>query len=141
LTFLDASVLLAAEDVDDANHEASAALLKTGALSTLDLAVYEVTNVAEGHWGDVAASLRLRKRVWAIAELGTLVRVDGPLAERAAQIARQHGLSAYDSAYVAGAERLGIPLASCDERDLVSRGLARLPEDLLSQIDPLPEPD
>jgi predicted nucleic acid-binding protein len=131
LTFLDASVLLAAEDADDANHEASAALLKTGALSTLDLAVYEVTNVAELRWGDVAASLRLRKRVWAIAELGTLVRVDEPLAERAAQIVRQHGLSAYDAAYVAGAERLGIPLASCDERDLVSRGLARLPADLL----------
>jgi predicted nucleic acid-binding protein len=141
LTFLDASVLLAAEDVDDANHEASAALLKTGALSTLDLAVYEVTNVAELRWGDVAASLRLRKRVRAIAELGTFVRVDEPLAERAAQIARQHGLSAYDSAYVAGAERLGLPLASCDERDLVSRGLARLPADLLSQVDRPPDPD
>ena len=141
MMFLDASVLLAAEDVDDANHEASAALLKTGALSTLDLAVYEVTNVAELRWGDVAASLRLRKRVWAIAELGTLVRADEPLAERAAQIARQHGLSAYDSAYVAGAERLGVPLASCDERDLVSRGLARLPGDLLSQVAPPSEPD
>jgi predicted nucleic acid-binding protein len=141
LTFLDASVLLAAEDLDDANHEASATLLKTGALSTLDLAVYEVTNVAELRWGDVAASLRLRKRVWAIAELGTLVRVDEPLAERVVQIARQHGLSAYDSAYVAGAERLGIPLASCDEQDLVSRGLALLPADLLSQVDPRPEPD
>ncbi len=141
MTFLDASVLLAAEDVDDANHEASAALLRTGALSTLDLAVYEVTNVAELRWGDAAASLRLRERVWAIAELGTLVRVDEQLAERAAQIARQHGLSAYDSAYVAGAERLGIPLASCDERDLVSRGLARLPADLLSRRDPPHEPD
>jgi predicted nucleic acid-binding protein len=134
LTFLDASVLLAAEDVDDVNHEASAALLKSGALSTLDLAVYEVTNVAELRWGDV-------QRVWAIAELGTLVRVDELLAERAAQIARQHRLSAYDSAYVAGAERLGIPLASCDERDLVSRGLARLPADLLSPVDPPPESD
>lgn len=141
MTFLDASVLLAAEDLDDANHEAPAALLKTGALSTLDLAVYEVTNVAELRWGDVAASLRLRKRAWAIAELGTLVRVDEPLAERAAQIARQHRLSAYDSVYVAGAGRLGIPLASCDERDLVSRGLALLPADLLSQVDPPPEPD
>ena len=70
MTFLDASVLLAAEDVDDANHEAAAALLKSGALSTLDLAVYEVTNVAELRWSDVAASLRLRKAVWAIAELG-----------------------------------------------------------------------
>jgi len=132
LTFLDASVLLAAEDVDDANHDASAALLKTGSLSTLDLAVYEVTNVAELRWRDPNASLRLRERIWAIAELGVLVRADQALAERAAQIARQHGLSAYDGAYVAGAERLGVPFASCDERDLISRGLARSPADLLS---------
>jgi predicted nucleic acid-binding protein len=132
LKFLDASVLLAAEDLDDANHDASAALLKTGALSTLDLAIYEVTNVAEVRWRDLAASTRLRERVWAIAELGILVRVDQPLAERAAQIAREHGLSVYDAAYVAGAERLGVPLASCDQRDLISRGLARAPADLLS---------
>jgi hypothetical protein len=50
LTFLDASILLAAEDLDDAHHDASMALLKTGALSTLDLAIYEITNVAELRW-------------------------------------------------------------------------------------------
>jgi predicted nucleic acid-binding protein len=133
LTFLDASILLAAEDLDDAHHDASAALLKTGALSTLDLAIYEVTNVAELRWRDRAASLRLRERVWAIAELGILVRVDQPLADRAAELVRQHDLSAYDAAYVAGAERVGVPLASCDQRDLVSRGLACAPGDLVSQ--------
>jgi predicted nucleic acid-binding protein len=143
LTFLDASVLLAAEDLDNANHDASAALLKTGTLSTLDLAIYEITNVAELRWRDRAASLRLRERVWAIAELGILVRVDQPLADRAAEIAQQHDLSAYDAAYVAGAERLGIPLASCDQRDLISRGLARAPGDLLSQLqaERSPEPE
>jgi predicted nucleic acid-binding protein len=134
LTFLDASVLLAAEDLDDAHHDASAALLKTGVLSTLDLAIYEITNVAELRWRDRAASLRLRERVWAIAELGILVRVDQALADRAAELARQHDLRAYDAAYVAGAERLGFPLASCDQRDLISRGLARAPADLLSQL-------
>jgi predicted nucleic acid-binding protein len=133
LTFLDASVLLAAEDLDDVHQEASAALLKTGSLSTLDLAIYEITNVAVRRWRDPAASLRLRERVWAIAELGILVRVDRPLGERAAEIARQHDLSAYDAAYVAGAERLGVQLASCNERDLISRGLARAPKDLLSR--------
>jgi predicted nucleic acid-binding protein len=141
LTFLDASILLAAEDLDDANHDASAALLKTGALSTLDLAIYEITNVAELRWRDPAASLRLRERVWAIAELGTLVRVDQPLADRAAELVRQHDLSAYDAAYVAGAERLGVPLASCDQRDLISRGLARAPADLLSQLRTERSPD
>jgi predicted nucleic acid-binding protein len=130
LIFLDASVLLAAEDLDDRNHPAASALLRTGALATLDLAAYELTNVAEVRWRDAEASRRLRARVWTIAELGALVRVDRELAERTAELARQHTISAYDAAYVAGAERIGAPLASCDARDLVSRGLARLPHEL-----------
>jgi predicted nucleic acid-binding protein len=134
LIFLDASVLLAAEDSDDPNHEAAGALLKTGALGTLELAVYEVTNVAEVRWQDREASRRLRERVWAIAELGALVRVDRALAERTAQLAHQHQLSAYDAAYVAGAERIGAILSSCDERDLVSRGLAKFPRELLGLL-------
>jgi predicted nucleic acid-binding protein len=128
-------VLLAAEDSDDPNHPAAAALLMTGALGTLELAAYEVTNVAEARWRDSAAGRRLLERVWAIAELGALVRVDRALAERTAELSRQHALSAYDAAYVAGAERVGAPLASCDERDLVSRGLARLPHELLARED------
>ena len=132
MIFLDASVLLAAEDLDDANHEAAAALLRTGALGTLELAAYELTNVAEVRWRDPEAGARLRERVWAIGELGALVRVDRALGERIAELSRQHHLSAYDAAYVAGAERLGAPLASCDERDLVSHGLAKLPRELLA---------
>jgi predicted nucleic acid-binding protein len=129
--FLDASVLLAAEDLDDPNHQAASALLRTGALGTLDLAAYETVNVAEVRWRDPEASRRLRERVWAIADLGALVRVDRTLTDRAAKLSREHTISAYDAAYVAGAERLGAPLASCDERDLVSRGLAKFPHELL----------
>lgn len=131
MIFLDASVLLAAEDLDDHNHVAASDLLRTGALGTLDLAAYEITNVAEVRWRDPEASRRLRDRVWAIAELGALVRVDQALAERVAELSRQHAISAYDAAYVAGAERLAAPLASCDERDLVANGLARLPRELV----------
>ncbi len=131
MIFLDASVLLAAEDLEDLNHPAATALLRSGALATLELAAYEVTNVAEVRWDDPETSQRLRERVWAIAELGALVRVDRTLAERTAELARQHTISAYDAAYVAGAERVGAPLASCDERDLVSRRLAKLPHELL----------
>jgi predicted nucleic acid-binding protein len=132
--FLDASVLLAAEDLDDPNQPAASALLRTGALGTLELAAYELTNVAEVRWRDPEASRRLRERVWAIAELGALVRIDRALAERTAELSRQHTISAYDAAYVAGAECVGAPLASCDERDLVSRGLAKLPHELLGPL-------
>lgn len=131
MIFLDASVLLAVEDLDDRNHQAACVLLRTGALGTLDLAAYELTNVAEMRWHDPDAGRRLRERVWAIAELGALVRVDRALADRAAEISRENAISAYDAAYVAGAERIGAPLGSCDERDLVSRGLANLPHELL----------
>jgi predicted nucleic acid-binding protein len=126
---LDASVLLAAEDTDDAHHAAARRLLESGrALATLDLAAYEVTNVAETRWRDPAAGERLRERIWLIATFGHLVRVDRELVDAAAQLARTHLLSAYDAAYLAGARQIGAPLASCDERDLVGPGLAMRPE-------------
>lgn len=101
-----------------------------GALATIDLALYETTNVATARWQDHAAATRLRQRIWTIAELGTLIRVDRPLSEDIAQLAHQHGLSSYDAAYLAGSRRLGITMASCDQRDLVSTSLAQLPSTL-----------
>jgi len=49
---LDASVILAAFDRDDGLHEPARALLsdRTVTLATLDLARYEVTNVAVRAW-------------------------------------------------------------------------------------------
>ena len=132
MIFLDASVLLAAEDSDDKQHEASLALLRTGALATIDLALYETTNVAITRWHDQAAADRLRQRIWTIAELGSLIRVDPLLGDDITHLAHQHGLSSYDAAYLAGSRRLGITLASCDQRDLVSTGLAQLPSELAS---------
>jgi predicted nucleic acid-binding protein len=45
--FLDAGVLLAAQDAEDANHADARRLLEgLGSLAVLDLALYEVTNVA-----------------------------------------------------------------------------------------------
>ena len=63
-----------------------------GALATLDLASYETTNVAVVRWGDADAAARLAKRVWAIAEFGTLVRVDRGLSDDVAQLTAEHGL-------------------------------------------------
>jgi predicted nucleic acid-binding protein len=128
--FLDASVLLAAEDIDDLEHHASLALLRSGDLATLDLALYETTNVALVRWGDPDTAARLAKRVWAIAEFGTLVRVGPQLGDEVAKLAVEQSLSAYDAGYVAGARKLGVTLASCDQRDLVRPGLAQLPSSL-----------
>lgn len=131
MIFLDASVLLAAEDSDDPQHSASLALLRTGELATSDLALYETTNVATSRWRDHDAAARLRERIWTIAELGILIRVDRQLGDEIARLAAEHDLSAYDAAYVAGAQRLGAILASCDQCDLVEPGLARLPTPLV----------
>lgn len=132
MTFLDASVLLAAEDDSDPHFDAAVALLKRSPIGTLDLAYYEVTNVADRGWRNPSAGGRLRQRIQIIADLGTLIRTDRELAARAASLVYERGLSAYDAAYVAAAERAGMTLASCDVRDLVSKGLARLPGDILA---------
>lgn len=131
---MDASVLLASEDPDDANHaDASRVLAGNDPLATLDLAYYEVTNVAVRAWRDPAAASRLRQRVAAVADDGGLVRVAQSLAAGAAAIAEENGISVYDAAYVAAAREWDGQLVSCDTHDLVSRGLARLPADVPSR--------
>ena len=126
-------VLLAAEDTDDRHHADAASLLRSPEpLATLDLAFYEVTNVADVVWHDRAAGERLRRRLSLIAGDGGLVRVDDQLAEHAASLAQEFSISAYDAGYVAAARRVGATLASCDVRDLVDNGLAVLPEHLVA---------
>jgi predicted nucleic acid-binding protein len=108
LWLLDSSVLLASEDPDDENHTDARRLLGgSDPLATLDLAFYEVTNVG-------------------------LMRADAALIADAAAVAYEHGISVYDAAYVVAARVSGGELVSCDLRDLVSRGLARLPRDALT---------
>jgi predicted nucleic acid-binding protein len=128
LWLLDASVLLASEDLDDHQHE-DALLLLGGVdpLATLDLAFYEVANVAVRAWRDQAAANRLRERVVAVADDHGLVRAGPALLAHAAALAEEQGISVYDAAYVAAADDAGARLVSCDVRDLVSRGLACLP--------------
>ena len=128
LWLLDASVLLASEDSDDEHHDDASNLLRgDDRLATLDLAFYEVTNVAVRAWRDESAAVRLRERVAAVADDGGLFRADASLLAAAAALAQEHDISVYDAAYVAAARRSGAQLVSCDVRDLVSRGLAHLP--------------
>jgi predicted nucleic acid-binding protein len=133
LWLLDASVLLAGEDIDDPNHAATQRLFAgSDPLATIDLAFYEVTNVAVRSWRDLDASHRLRERIAAIGNDGGLIRADGGLLASAAAIAEEHGISVYDASYVAAARQQEAQLVSCDQRDLVSKGLATLPGDTVS---------
>jgi predicted nucleic acid-binding protein len=126
--FADASVVIAGADADDREHDAARSLLSgTASIATLDLAYYEVTNVAVRAWRDPSKARKLRAAVAAIARDGGLIRVDEALATAAAELAEQHGLSAYDAAYLAGAAVAGARLVSCDVRDLVGSGLAVTP--------------
>ena len=129
----DASVLLAREDLDDVHHDDARRLLGgPHPIATLDLAFYEVTNVAVRAWEDLSAARRLRGVVSALEHDGGLVRCDEALVGAAAEIAEERGLSAYDAAYVAAAATLGARLVSCDIPDLVASGLALSPADALA---------
>jgi predicted nucleic acid-binding protein len=135
--FLDSSVLLAAEDADDANHAAARELLAGSApLATLDLAYYEVTNVAIAAWNSSAAARRLRGVIAAVADDGGVTRCDPVLLEAAGALALTHGISIYDAAYAAAATAAGAQLVSCDVRDLVARGLALLPANAVATTSP-----
>ena len=133
---LDASVLLAAEDTQDANHEHARRLLEgPDALLTLDLTLYETANVAVCAWGDLAAARRLAALIAAVADDGGLVRADSALLESAAELAHEHGISVHDAAYVTAARAAHAELVSCDLHDLVGRGLARRPADAVGLRD------
>jgi predicted nucleic acid-binding protein len=126
---LDASVLLAAFDPEDDNHEPARALLEDNqtTLATLDLARYEVANVAVRAWRAPESVAPLLSAIEKLANDGGVLTSTGALLARAAEIAERHTISVYDAAYAAAAGDAGHRLVSCDKRDLVSKGLAALP--------------
>jgi predicted nucleic acid-binding protein len=132
---LDASVLLAAFDSEDDQHELARALLEDEmvALATLDLARYEVANVAVRAWRAPESAAPLLAAVERLGDDGGVLTSSSALLARAVEIAEQHEISVYDAAYAAAADQAGRRLVSCDERDLVSKGLAVLPADTRSK--------
>jgi predicted nucleic acid-binding protein len=126
---LDASVVLAAFDRDDALHGPARALLSDSAvtLATLDLARYEVTNVAIRAWRAPKLVSPLLEAIERISNDGGVLLSTNTLLAGAAQLAEEHVLSAYAAAYLAAATQTGGALVSCDIRDLVSKGLASSP--------------
>jgi 2-amino-4-hydroxy-6-hydroxymethyldihydropteridine diphosphokinase len=128
---LDASVILAAFDPEDSHHNASRAILGESevALATLDLARYEVTNVAVRAWREPARVGALLEAIERIADDGGVLSSTGALLARAAELAEEHSISVYDAAYVAASHQGERVLVSCDARDLLSKGLAVAPAD------------
>jgi predicted nucleic acid-binding protein len=126
---LDASVLLAAFDPEDDHHVPARGLLENDevTLATLDLARYEVANVAVRAWRAPESVAPLLAAVERLADDGGVISSTDTLLTRAAEIAERHVVSVYDAAYAAAAEEAGRRLVSCDERDLVSKDLATLP--------------
>jgi predicted nucleic acid-binding protein len=126
---LDASVLLAAFDAEDDHHGASRALLEDPemTLATLDLARYEVANVAVRAWCAPESVAPLLAAVDGLADDGGVLVSTSSLLNRAAELADRHTISVYDAAYVAAAGEADRRLVSCDDRDLVSKDLAVLP--------------
>jgi predicted nucleic acid-binding protein len=141
---LDASAILAAFDSDDDLHEAAKAILADPdvTLATLDLARYEVANVAVRAWRDPAQVSPLLDAIDRISDDGGIMPCTTTLLTRAAGLAEQHTISVYDAAYVAAASQAGATLVSCDTRDLIDRGLASSPADMSDPgLPPSPQGD
>jgi predicted nucleic acid-binding protein len=138
---LDASVILAAFDSDDELHGPSQALLADPdvTLTTLDLARYEVANVAVRGWCEFVRVAPLLEAIDRISSDGGVIPSATTLLSRAAKLADEHVISVYDAAYVAAADQRGSTLVSCDMRDLVSKGLASSPASVHEEESPPPD--
>jgi predicted nucleic acid-binding protein len=130
LTLLvDASVWGKLAEPGDRFHQQARDLLvdSAAALAALDLTLFEIANAVGVKMGQPKRAEWLSELV-AIRSGERLVRVDPRLVAAAVEVAAQHGLTAYDAAYVATARRNGWQLVSFDTRDLVSKGLAVTPD-------------
>jgi predicted nucleic acid-binding protein len=125
---LDAGVWVAATDEGDRYYASSRAItLAGGELAVLDLTLYEVANVITRRFKTAAPATAAVHAV--LAASGRVLRADADTIADTVGIAAEHGLTAYDAAYVAAARRYGWTLVSTDIKDLVGRGLALAPDD------------
>lgn len=129
MLLLDASVWVGARDPEDRFHAAARSIVLDFArpAAALDLTLCEIAN-AMGAKRKQWAEARFLVQTLATRCGEEIVAVDGQLADAALTIAAEHGLTAYDAAYVAAARRHGWTLVSADITDLVSKGLAVAPD-------------
>lgn len=128
MLLLDAGVWVAAADPTESFHADAGAVIESGEpVAALDLTIFEVANVVGAVWGEPQrARLLLETLMTRCRE--QIVRVDPALIVAALDHAHEHGLTAYDAAYVAVARSNGWTLVSTDIADLVSKGLAVAPD-------------
>jgi predicted nucleic acid-binding protein len=126
---LDASVWVGASDPEDRYDEASRSIVLdfNRSVAALDLTFYEVANAVGSKWRRPEDARRLVEML--AQRCGDDVVAGGAeMIDSALRIAAEHGLTAYDAAYVAAAKRNGWTLVSADIADLVSKGLAVPPD-------------
>lgn len=128
MLLLDASVWVAAKDADDRHFDAARALVLDTELpvTALDLTFYEVANVVGSRWQRQDLARELCRTIQLRCD-GRIAAVEVDLLDAALEMASEHGLTAYDAAYVAAAQRRGWTLVSTDIADLVSKDLAVTP--------------
>jgi len=126
---LDAGVWIAARDPQDRFRWAARSLVLATErpVAALDLTFYEVTNVMGAVKRQIVEARHLLRAIEKRCR-GLVVTYDADLLESAVELCSEHGLTAYDAAYVAAARRHSWTLVSCDVADLVSKGLAVAPD-------------
>jgi predicted nucleic acid-binding protein len=128
LFLVDASVWVAAVTPQHPQHLQADRFLRAGApLTVLDLTLYEVANVVARKYGEVDVARKLVQGLLR-GSARPPQQTDIALIEDGLDLMGEHGLTAYDAAYVAAARRNGWQLVSLDVRDLVSKGLAVTPD-------------
>ncbi len=129
MRLVDASVWVAIADPADRFHEAARELSADvdQPLAALDLTFYEVANALGAKKGRPEEAHALNRLI--ARRCGDrIASVDSDLVDVTIDLASEHGLTAYDAAYVAAARRHGWTLVSADIADLVSKGLAVAPD-------------
>jgi len=126
---LDASVWVLLVDPGDPHHDGAITLIRgeAGSLAALDLTLYEIANAIGVKRGDAREAANVIRLLLTCCR-DRVVAADAELVDAALEIAAEHGLTAYDAAYVAAARRHGWTLVSTDVVDLVSKGLAVTPD-------------
>lgn len=126
---LDAGVWIAAKDGEDRYRDAARGLAVDSdqPVAALDLTLYEVANVVGARKGKIEEATDICRLISSRCA-SRVVAVDSQMIRRAVETAAEHGLTAYDAAYVAVARRHGWTLVSTNIVDLVSKGLAVAPD-------------